>query len=58
MPGLVTVEHGETNCIVNWHKKQLKLWVVQSAGGEQPWLKEIEKAAENFFSQSLKQIKC
>lgn len=42
-----------TNCIVNWHKKQLKLWVVQSAGGEQPWLKEIEKAAENFFSQSL-----
>ena len=22
-----------TNCVVNWHKKQLRLWVVQSAGG-------------------------
>ena len=21
-----------TNCVVNWHKKQLRLWVVQSAG--------------------------
>lgn len=42
-----------TNCIVNWHKKQLKLWVVQHAGGDQPWLKEMEKAAEQFFSQSF-----
>lgn len=42
-----------TNCSVNWHKKELKLWVVQSAGGEQPWLAEIDKAAEKFFEQPL-----
>ena len=42
-----------TNCSVNWHKKQLRLWVVQRAGGPQPWKKEIDKAAEMFFSQSL-----
>lgn len=42
-----------TNCSVNWHKKELKLWVVQSAGGEQPWLAEISKAAEKFFAQPL-----
>lgn len=42
-----------TSCSVNWHKKQLRLWVVQRAGGPQPWKKEIDKAAEKFFSQSL-----
>ena len=42
-----------TNCSVNWHKKQLRLWVVQKAGGEQPWKKEVDKAAENFFSQEI-----
>lgn len=42
-----------TNCSVNWHKKELKLWVVQSAGGGQPWLAEIDKAAERFFAQPL-----
>lgn len=40
-----------TNCTVNWHKKQLKLWVIQSAGGPQPWNKDISKAAEKFFAQ-------
>ena len=40
-----------TNCQVNWHKKQLKLWVIQSAGGPQPWNKEVGKAAEKFFAQ-------
>ena len=40
-----------TNCVVNWHKKQLKLWVVQHAGGDQPWLKDVDKAAEKFFAQ-------
>ncbi|MBO4340193.1 MAG: beta-lactamase family protein [Bacteroidales bacterium] len=39
-----------TQCSVNWHKKQLKLWVVQRAGGPQPWRKGIDKAAERFFS--------
>jgi len=41
-----------TNCMVNWHKKQLKLWVVQLNGG-QPWNGEMNKAAEKFFSQSI-----
>ena len=40
-----------TNCYVNWHKKELKLWVVQCAGGPQPWLVEVNKAAEKFFAQ-------
>ncbi|MBO5741457.1 MAG: beta-lactamase family protein [Bacteroidaceae bacterium] len=40
-----------TNCIVNWHKKQLKLWVVQNAGGGQPWNADVAKAAEKFFAQ-------
>ena len=43
-----------TNCSVNWHKKQLRLWVVQCAGGPQPWGAEVDKAAEKFFSQSFK----
>ena len=42
-----------TNCSVNWHKKQLRLWVVQRADGPQPWEQEINKAAEKFFSQPL-----
>ena len=42
-----------TNCIVNWHKKQLKLWAVQTTGGNQPWNNEINKAAEKFFSESV-----
>lgn len=42
-----------TNCSVNWHKKQLRLWVVQRAKGPQPWKKEVDKAAEKFFSQTL-----
>ena len=41
-----------TNCMVNWHKKQLKLWVVQINGG-QPWNGEWNKAAEKFFSQTI-----
>lgn len=40
-----------TNCLVNWHKKQLRLWVVQHAGGDQPWIKDMDKAAEAFFAQ-------
>ena len=42
-----------TNCSVNWHKKQLRLWVVQRAGGNQPWKKGIDEAAATFFSQPL-----
>lgn len=40
-----------TNCMVNWHKKQLKLWVIQSAGGPQPWNAKVNEAAEKFFAQ-------
>ncbi|MBO5984265.1 MAG: beta-lactamase family protein, partial [Rikenellaceae bacterium] len=40
-----------TNCVVNWHKKQLKLWVIQSAGGNQPWSAKMNEAAEKFFAQ-------
>ena len=40
-----------TNCSVNWHKKELKLWVVQNAGGGQPWNPAVTKAAEKFFAQ-------
>ena len=42
-----------TNCIVNWHKKELKLWVIQCAGGKQPWAPAMEEAANKFFSQSF-----
>lgn len=40
-----------TNCSVNWHKKQLRLWVIQNAGGGQPWMPAVDKAAEKFFAQ-------
>lgn len=41
----------KTNCMVNWHKKQLKLWVIQCGGGPQPWNAQVGKAAEKFFAQ-------
>ena len=41
-----------TNCSVNWHKKELKLWVVQ-LGGDQPWNEDMQKAAEKFFNMEL-----
>ena len=42
-----------TNCMVNWHKKQLKLWVVQLEGGPRPWEKARDKAADQFFKQKI-----
>ena len=42
-----------TNCSVNWHKKQLKLWVVQISSGPQPWNGPRDKAAEKFFSTTI-----
>ncbi len=38
-----------TNCQVNWHKKQLKLWAVQLTGGPRPWDGAREEAAQKFF---------
>ena len=42
-----------TNCMVNWHKKQLKLWVVQLTGGPRPWDAAVGKAAEEFFNAKI-----
>ncbi len=42
-----------TNCMVNWHKKQLKLWAVQLCGGPRPWDAARGKAADQFFKTTL-----
>ena len=42
-----------TNCMVNWHKKQLKLWAVQLTGGPRPWDAARAKAADQFFKTAL-----
>ena len=42
-----------TKCSVNYHKKELRLWVVQRAGGPQPWGDEVKKAANEFFEHPL-----
>ena len=42
-----------TNCMVNWHRKQLKLWVVQFVGGPRPWDKDRAKAADDFFKTKI-----
>jgi hypothetical protein len=42
-----------TNCLVNWHKKQLKLWVVQLRGGPRPWDKAKDNAANEFFKTTI-----
>ena len=41
-----------TNCMVNWQKKQLRLWVVQMRGSS-IWRKEWEKAADKFFKAKI-----
>lgn len=41
-----------TNCYVNWHKKELRLWIVQSAGGKDPWKAALKEAETKFFSQN------
>jgi CubicO group peptidase (beta-lactamase class C family) len=42
-----------TVCMVNWHKKELKLWAVQSCGGPRPWNKDRDNAATKFFEQAI-----
>ncbi len=42
-----------SNCMVNWHKKQLKLWVVQIKGGPRPWEKARDEAADRFFNEKI-----
>ena len=42
-----------TNCMVNWHKRQLKLWAVQFCGTPRPWDNDRAAAADKFFKQVL-----
>ncbi len=42
-----------TNCMVNWHKKQLKLWVVQLCGRPRPWDRARDNAANEFFNAQI-----
>ena len=42
-----------TNCMVNWHKKQLKLWAVQLTGGPRPWDAARAAAADKFFKAKI-----
>ena len=42
-----------TNCTVNWHKHQLKLWAVQLTGSPRPWDKARSKAADDFFNAKI-----
>ena len=42
-----------TNCMVNWHRKELKLWAVQLCGGPRPWDKARNEAADKFFKQVI-----
>lgn len=42
-----------TNCVVNWHKKQLKLWVVQASSGKRFWGEAMSAAAEKFFNSEI-----
>lgn len=42
-----------TNCMVNYHKRQLKLWVVQLRGGPRPWDRAYEAAANEFFNAEI-----
>ena len=42
-----------TNCSVNWHKRQLKLWVVQLNGYPRPWDAARDNAADEFFAAKI-----
>lgn len=42
-----------TNCMVNWHRRELKLWVVQLLGAPFSWDKAREEAEEKFFKTAI-----
>ena len=42
-----------TNCMVNWHKKQLKLFVIQISDSTSPWYDDLEKAQNAFFAAEI-----
>lgn len=39
-----------TKCEVNWHKRELRLWIVQLTGNPRPWDKVRDRAASQFFA--------
>ena len=42
-----------THCMVNWHRRQLKLWAVQLNGGPRPWDQAKDEAANRFFAAKI-----
>jgi hypothetical protein len=42
-----------TNCVVNWHRKELKLWVVQLIGHPRPWDAKRREAEQKFFKYAI-----
>ena len=42
-----------TNWMVNWHKKQLKLFVIQVSNNDQPWHDDLVKAQNEFFAAEI-----
>ena len=42
-----------TNCSVNWHRKELKLWACQFCGGPRPWDKARNEAADRFIKATI-----
>ena len=42
-----------TTCLVNYHRKQLRLWAVQLNGAPRPWDKFRDEAAGKFFSGDI-----
>jgi len=42
-----------TNCMVNWHRKELKLWAVQLCGNPRPWDAARSEAEKKFFKYAI-----
>jgi len=42
-----------TNCMVNWHRKELKLWTVQLCGEPRPWDAARSEAETKFFKYAI-----
>ncbi|MDR1518289.1 MAG: beta-lactamase family protein [Dysgonamonadaceae bacterium] len=46
-----------TNCMVNWHRKELKLWAVQLCGDPRPWDVARAEAETKFFKYAIDNAK-
>ncbi len=42
-----------TNCMVNWHRRELNLWAVQYRGMPRPWEGVRNRAANEFFKKEI-----